>query len=1023
MSWKRSDFISVKDLYIAYRKAKVDMFYEREHVTAQAFAEYEEDLAKNIADLFALLNSDDPQWPSDPSFVGGYTYIPKSVDIKKSEDSLDRAVRFVSSNPDVNWRQQCGKEKPEAKFRLVGRHPVQFHIVSSLWIQKVGHKYDAILDESAYGSRLRRRWGYGKRTAPPTTRSLGNFRPYSQGFIKWRSDGLDAMREALDKSTSVIAVTADLRSFYHEVSPEFLLSQNFLERFSIELRADERLFTEQFVKALRTWAAETPDHKESPRRGLPVGLSAPRLIANVVLAAFDKFVYRELSPLYYGRYVDDVFLVLGNQRDMRTSEEVWKYIIDRSNGLLQADIEDGKPSYRLNLSYSSESRLRFAGDKQKVFCLEGSSGKALLGSIERTIRERSSEWRLLPDLPKSDDELASDFIAAGRDATEEVDNLRKAEGITIQRLAFALRLRNFEAIQRDLKPSQWEKSRANFYQLALDNIITAPGLFAYGSYVPRLLSLAISCGDWGHALAIIKRLDVVLRLIRETTSFDEKKIEECRAHFAHSCYEALIKALPPDIETPDSVVEKQIEAINRIAETQIVGVTNLLDAEILTFGTVHDVRRLSQLLFEADLGRRAFREFWLDPADFKNHPIRSKPIALPSEIYNFVHGSEISSFLDQRELWKGKDLPRAVVFPTRPFTPAEITLLDQRCLQNLELFLKWVSALRGGSEREDKPDGSLRTPPRSEANVIEIPDAPKHSEPKVALPCLLTTHESWVSTIACTPDPDPDRYFRINRLINEVLRAKPRVQYLVFPELALPRRWFNRISHKLTQSGVSLIAGLEYLHWDNSSNSGGKTKSATTAYVANQVRASLVTNYLGYRSHMIYVQEKERPAPAEERDLEIIAGKTLKAKDKVRRPVIRHGDFHFGILICSELTNIDIRKNLRGKVDVLFIPEWNKDTSSFSSLVEASALDLHCYIVQANNREYGDCRVRAPFSKEFRRDVARIKGGDTDYFVIATIDVSGLRAFQSFHRSPEHGEYKPVPDGFRNDPSRTVRPA
>ena len=48
-------------------------------------------------------------------------------------------------------------------------------------------------------------------------------------------------------------------------------------------------------------------------------------------------------------------------------------------------------------------------------------------------------------------------------------------------------------------------------------------------------------------------------------------------------------------------------------------------------------------------------------------------------------------------------------------------------------------------------------------------------------------------------------------------------------------------------------------------------------------------------------------------------------------PIIQHGDFRFALLVCSELTNISYRAALRGKVDALFVPEWNPDTETFNA--------------------------------------------------------------------------------------------
>ena len=139
-------------------------------------------------------------------------------------------------------------------------------------------------------------------------------------------------------------------------------------------------------------------------------------------------------------------------------------------------------------------------------------------------------------------------------------------------------------------------------------------------------------------------------------------------------------------------------------------------------------------------------------------------------------------------------------------------------------------------------------------------------------------------------------------------------------------------------------------------------------------------------------------------------------------PIIQHGDFRFALLICSELTNINYRTALRGQVDALFVLEWNRDTESFNALVESAALDMHAYIIQCNDREYGDSRIRAPFKDGWKRDILRVKGGVTDYCVIGEIDIHALRQFQSSKRSPEK-PFKPVPDGFQISYGRKVLPA
>ncbi len=119
------------------------------------------------------------------------------------------------------------------------------------------------------------------------------------------------------------------------------------------------------------------------------------------------------------------------------------------------------------------------------------------------------------------------------------------------------------------------------------------------------------------------------------------------------------------------------------------------------------------------------------------------------------------------------------------------------------------------------------------------------------------------------------------------------------------------------------------------------------------------------------------------------------------------------------MTNIAHRASLRGQVDALFVPQWNCDLHTFGALVESAALDIHAYIAQANHRNYGDSRIRAPRSKARERDVVRIHGGIHDYVVVGELDYEALRRHQTKH-SVIDGEFRPVPDGFEIAPERML---
>ena len=209
---------------------------------------------------------------------------------------------------------------------------------------------------------------------------------------------------------------------------------------------------------------------------------------------------------------------------------------------------------------------------------------------------------------------------------------------------------------------------------------------------------------------------------------------------------------------------------------------------------------------------------------------------------------------------------------------------------------------------------------------------------------------------------------------------------------------------------MGLISGVEY-------------QIATGDTVRNQIWASLPTTVVGYPIAAIYKQDKQHPAHHEARKLREYQGQVLEPESSWKvPPIIWHGNFAFSLLICSELTNINYRSHLRGKIDTLFVSELNRDLKTFEALVESTALDIHAFVAQSNTREFGDSRIRAPMKNDYARDIVRARGGLNDHFVVGQLSVTELRKFQSQNYA-EH-LFKPTPDGFREDfdPDREIIP-
>ena len=167
---------TLDDLVVAYRKAKVDLYYSTEPRYFD-IVRYEEALTERLTDLLARVNGQGTAWVKDPAFVGDFTFAPKSV------AKLD-AGPVLRSDPVEEWRARAGDKRPPATFRLMSRCSIDFHVFSTYWLITVGDKLDRSLGQTSYGNRLRRSLdGSLNRIAP------GTFRHYLSPYRRWRDNG------------------------------------------------------------------------------------------------------------------------------------------------------------------------------------------------------------------------------------------------------------------------------------------------------------------------------------------------------------------------------------------------------------------------------------------------------------------------------------------------------------------------------------------------------------------------------------------------------------------------------------------------------------------------------------------------------------------------------------------------------------------------------------------------------------------------------------------------------------------
>lgn len=979
----RSDFITIDDICQAYRKAKREAFHDTNCAHGNKYADFEKDLESNLQELLKKIIAPQASWFTDAKFLGQVTSIAKSVEGREP----DRA-HFRLTNPIQDWERTHASKKAVADFRPVIDASVQFQVISALWIIKVGHRFDACLDPRvAVGNRLRR-WR-ASTDAPPhavgefNEKSHTLFHPYYVAYGAWREGGLNAMKQELTEGRHIVAVTMDLKRFYHQVDPTFLLDRRYLAAAGIVLDTDQRNFTKQMIEAIKTWNIAAEKLTGKNQFGLPVGLTASSVIANVLLKEFDTGI-QKLRPAYYGRYVDDIFLVLRHS-GFSDSKELMRWL-DKKLGAIATYKEDidESPMLEINFPYGGKSELLFMGKKQKVFQLEGQHGLDLISPIEEQIRRQKSEHQGLPDLPDREAEMAARALLVSSDATLDADALRKADAVTLRRAGFAMLLSAVEQHAHHVDYKSWRDVRRQFYGLAERHLLTPRGFFDYAKYIPRILGVMVACRDVQRAAAYVRLFARVLKVVEKTCDHHEREFTACKRNLARRMIESVMQA--PSVERRHLRVLSLIRSI----------ISNL-SPSILVPRSESTIRMQAEGLFLADWSRRAYGPSWLESHSL-TVAIKYRP--KKQAIRRFIQFDSFRQLRKTALITQPFHWP-ALAFPTRPIAIPDLTAYAPNLLRNYDELAQMVQALRGTWTARDSALFT-KAPSSKRPETLHIPTT-HSSVVRVAVTNFRTEYDEWKSAVKEQPVHSLGRYRRINRFINDVLKKRPRAAYILLPECSLPRRWARDVATKLSLKKISLIAGLEYVRG--------------SIGIRNEAIVSLHSNFIGYNTNVVILQPKLSFAWGERSEIAKLANLGLEPplSNAFKRPVYAHGKFCFSVLICSDFTTLENRALLQGHIDCLFVPEWNQDLETFVALVEASTHDLHAYVVQANNRLYGDSRIRAPYKQNYKRDVVRIRGGLHDYFVTDEIDVSGLRKFQANETPPtdKEAQFKPFPVGFK----------
>lgn len=1271
---------SLPELALAYRKAKADIFYDTGNRRLD-LAEYESGLEEKLQRLVCRLNSDDglEGLGKDKEFLGGWTLAPAgwegldperrarakratddpeslqgtdgfaaSSDSAAKRSDTERSVRWV--DPLDEWRYERERDErderragdaeratdntqgaianerrlsPTAEFRIISECSIEFHIVSALWIRRVGAEFERQLSPAAIGRRLRR-----TKDRKFSEWATGSFPPYLKPYREWQSGEYNAIERELNAKRPVVAVSADFKGFFHNIDARFLTDQAFYDALGVDAPAGLNLrLHEAFVAALRAWAKQTrvdlrgefgtvtDGDSGSSSRGLPVGMASSAVIANLALHELDQAIERDLKPVYYGRYVDDLSIVLRDSsirkpvRDegagklthyMKSGDGLWQWVaaqirsplanaesaadpstVDQATcakpELLRVgpDLEGDKDEVAVffDAEYLAGSKLKLNAAKSSQIHLTPDAGESLMRALRRSADERSSEWRMLPDVPLKSEDVGPDVLRALTSDGEETDALRKVDGLRARRAAFALRLRDYTNVAEDTQLDAWSEHLDEFLTACRHHIVNPEGLMDYWRYTLRLVGFVVRHKRWDELKRLLGRMNMVVdELVQrpvKVKSFEDLPADlgdgawmRWRSVLAKEIEEVLVAAGIPGGDWQDEPGKQKRDELVKEIHTALKQLELGRESVIVPGGLPKD----AESGLKAKLGKDTYLD--LEHRDLALRPFRHSVLLNPegqsvSQSRSVGEPGVVCSDAIWGHEYRDDDLRRLVstareglkslrvileggsgtagkvrsgvrrspmfgtgtvalggppepvvgyvssglMFPTRPFTVQELVvhalpkaqswedpkpkrhadsngdsqIQNDKAGSTADLWQQtgetgvagsWhpnaaeASApqlLNGDEGRQGKPVGlrqhvgravafgrgysvdetlprfvgsrlgaGRRSPVQGNGDRENAQEAPivlqvgkpddKDLKRTFALAVVDVPVEYVQASAMGLAVRSLERYRVLARLVNDALRGRQHADYVVFPELSIPYEWFTRFATKLAGQGIGLIAGVDYL--DRQPGEGEEPGK-----IRNEIWLSLAFQAEGFPGSVTWRQPKLAPAPVEATMLRAAANLHLNvdpygvAKNHL---IVENKGFRFSVLNCAELTDVSHRARLRGHVDALVVPEYNKDIGTFNSLVEAASTDIHAFIVQCNVRPFGDTRIRAPYAERWRRDIVQIKGGTRDLLVQGEVDFGALRRHQTQYRAepePSDGKrFKPCPSGFEIAEARRLAP-
>lgn len=964
-----------KELESAYRKLKSYIYHENFSLDLRfKIAEYEKDkdLDKKFKKLAkSIIKYKEEQIPFEFLKSISYSIFPKKLEFENN--TSNNGSPFYYSNSNVQEKYTT------SKITTFINCSVEIHIISILWMMKIGDKIDVGFSENCFGNRL-----YRNDDNLFEEKKIHLFYRYFDKYNEWRDNAIKKAKSLHKQNHDVAILNLDIKEYYNSIDFNF-------EAFK-EYSIDDNQWLNDFLEQVHNIYIEKLKADKiiiHNKKIIPIGLLSSCIISNYYLTYLDDKIENEIKPEYYGRYVDDILIVISNPQIKSKSKNpvsdfITKYLIKQNcwnKAIRIKKNSEDKKNYEIILN---NNILIFQDKKVKLYHLFSNESADILDKFEEEILKNSSEFRLQPEATQ----IFETFNTESYELiySDSINKIRSIDGIKTNKLGASKHLRKLisatqysKEIDKDILKDISEKildyfsgSRSIELNQLWEKVITffvinklENPLIQFVKSQLEIIEQLIYSPENGNNSAnkhIIESLKKTLKSHLNYSIIMSATLN--RAFFREKIVKQFI------INTGDS--KNYIEEIDK--EAKILLDSNMFRQQYSFFPLLNYCEQKFNFSY-TDLTIKKKTNFKFN--DFK---IRFSP--------RFIHYHELVYFHYLRR-WNTEKNDKNFFIERKALKEyLRYNKLDEN--NGYDLFYP--------KSNNNKYNSKLKE--------IEIYSKKITGNLKIGIANLKVLAKDSINSMLNNSNLSFKRLDELNIILNQAI--KNNCDLLIFPEICLPYQWVSILTNFSRKNEIGIITGIEHFTQKNK--------------VYNYMLTSLPFKFNSYKNLYIDFRLKKDYSPEETK--QIIGRNSFNLptdsefkKEKLR--LYKWKGMSFSTFNCFELCDIEKRSLYRGDVDFLVAIEHNRDLSYFSNIVESVSRDIHAFVIQVNTSQYGDSRITQP-SESYIKDIIKIKGGDNVSIMTGNIDINALRKFQSYNFILQQREqkFKPTPPNYVINPFR-----